>query len=53
MTKNKKKREKKKNQTKFKKPSSEDYARGRLGIYSIIVMSAIVAGAIFYLVSKK
>lgn len=53
MGKNKKKRKPKSNKNEFKKPSAEDYKRGRVAIYTTIGVTTVVVIGLFYLFSSK
>lgn len=53
MGKNKKKRKPKSNKNEFKKPSAEDYKRGRVAIYATVGVTTAVIISLFYLFSSK
>lgn len=52
MAKNKKKRKPHK-KDEFKKPSKADYERGKIGIYAIVGVTAVVVIGLIYLYSVK
>lgn len=53
MAKNKKKRKPNSNKNEFKKPSRDDYRRGRIAIYTTVGVTTAVIIGLFYLFSSK